>query len=285
MLAGTVTLALGCVLFASSTAIAQQPQDGTAGPHARVELIAERGGIVPGQRIRAGLRFALAQGWHIYWLNSGDSGEPPKVQWKLPAGFEAGAMEWPYPVRLGSGTIVDYGYEGSVLLIVPMTAPRDLHPDARVTLAGDVKWLACREICVPERASVSLTLAVKAPGAAAPSPSAKLFEQTELRIPKPAPKAWKQKAVFEKGDFELTVETGARETSATFFPLEALEIENSAAQAVKPFSAGVRLTLQKSNQMQQAPKVLKGVLVLSNGRAYEIAAPVAAHDGTGPPGR
>jgi DsbC/DsbD-like thiol-disulfide interchange protein len=39
-------------------------------------------------------------GWHIYWQNPGDSGEPPRIKWQLPSGVTATALEWPTPMRM-----------------------------------------------------------------------------------------------------------------------------------------------------------------------------------------
>ena len=58
-------------------------------PHGTVELLAERQGIQPGHEILLGLYFRLEKGWHIYWINPGDSGEPPRLEWHLPAGLRA----------------------------------------------------------------------------------------------------------------------------------------------------------------------------------------------------
>ena len=61
---------------------------------------------------------------------------------------------------------------------------------------------------------------------------------------------------------------------ATFFPLDADEIENAAPQ---PFSlargGGFQLTLEKSQQLAKPVSVLRGLIVFP-ARAYEIAAPV-----------
>src|SRR5215469_14171102 len=91
-------------------------------PHGTVELIADKQSIAPGHTLNLGLRFTLEKGWHVYWINPGDSGEPPRVKWDLPQGVTVGAIEWPTPRRLGSTTIVDYGYEDGVTLIVPLRA-------------------------------------------------------------------------------------------------------------------------------------------------------------------
>src|SRR5437762_4954849 len=85
-------LALAIPAFATSASL--------TAPHVRVELITEDRSIHAGGDFALGLLFHLEKGWHVYWRNPGDSGSPPQVAWMLPAGFRAGAMEWPYPRRI-----------------------------------------------------------------------------------------------------------------------------------------------------------------------------------------
>ncbi len=69
----------------------------------------------PGAANDAGLYFKLEPGWHIYWKNAGDSGEPPHIKWTLPEGITASALEFPAPKRLPLGPLMDFGYENEVL--------------------------------------------------------------------------------------------------------------------------------------------------------------------------
>ena len=48
-------------------------------PRARVTLVAEVASVAPGQPFRLALRQVLAPGWHSYWTNPGDAGEPPAL--------------------------------------------------------------------------------------------------------------------------------------------------------------------------------------------------------------
>ncbi len=64
---------------------------------------------------RVGLYFKLEPGWHIYWKNPGDAGEPPHIQWTLPKGITVGPMQFPAPKRLPLGPLMDFGYEDEVL--------------------------------------------------------------------------------------------------------------------------------------------------------------------------
>src|SRR5713101_351754 len=82
-------------------------------PHGTVDLVAENQWIAPGRQAYFGLNFHLEKVWHIYWVNPGDSGQPPRVVWHLPKGLSAGEIEWPAPRRLGTSTIVDFGYDAA----------------------------------------------------------------------------------------------------------------------------------------------------------------------------
>lgn len=243
--------------------------------HARAQLIAEDDSLRPGDTPWVGLLFDLDKGWHIYWTNPGDSGEPPRVTWELPAGFRAGEIRWPSPIRLGGGSIVDYGYEGRVLLMAPIETPATLKENDTVTLAATVKLIVCREICIPDEARLTLTLPSLDGQSTHTSKWQDLFQRTRQQLPKPMPAGWKAQAESWNDAFILSVETGAPVDKATFFPLEVSQIQNSAPQAVTPFEKGFRLTLKKSEQLMKPIASLKGLIVLEPGGAsYNIAAPV-----------
>src|SRR4029453_16493025 len=108
-------------------------------------------------------------GWHTYWINPGDSGEPAQIEWSLPTGFTAGAIAWPYPERIPVGPAMSFGYSREVVLPVPVTPPGGLAPGTPVTLRGRASWLVCEKICIPEEAPVEITLPVTE-GSAGPDP-------------------------------------------------------------------------------------------------------------------
>src|SRR5262245_13720974 len=56
---------------------------------AEAELVSAQATIVPGRSLALGLRLKLDPGWHVYWKNAGDSGNPPILQVQLPPGFNA----------------------------------------------------------------------------------------------------------------------------------------------------------------------------------------------------
>jgi len=64
----------------------------------------------PGQTFWVGLHQRISPKWHAYWMNPGDSGEPPRIEWALPSGFTAGEIAWPFPERIPAGPAMTYGY-------------------------------------------------------------------------------------------------------------------------------------------------------------------------------
>ena len=265
--------------------------EGTPIPHGTLELIARNQWIAAGQTLDLGLRFQLEKGWHIYWVNPGDSGEPPRVEWQLPAGLTAGAMEWPTPRRLETASIVDYGYEDRVLLIVPLHAAASLAAQQPVRLGAEVKLLVCsHEMCIPGKAELSLTLPIKSqpPATDARNHDARdhdvrnddLFTAARRSLPRPAPGNWRFSLADANDSFVLSANlghqiTGHRITQAIFFPLAESQIENAAPQKLLPVATGFRLTLRKSDRLLQPIERLKGVLVLSADGSYWIDVPLS----------
>jgi thiol:disulfide interchange protein DsbD len=264
-----LTLGIALLLCAAGAQAA-----GTPIPHGTLELIAENQWIAPGHEFYLGLHFQLEKGWHIYWVNPGDSGEAPRVMWQLPAGLSPGAMEWPTPRRLGASSIVDYGYEDAVMLLVPVRTSANLSTQESAQLGAELKVLVCREICIPGKAQLSLTLPIKSLPPPLDARTKELFAVTRKSLPRPAPANWKFSVNEMKDSFVLTGNLGHQITQAIFFPLAESQIDNATPQKLLPVAAGFRLTLRKSDQLLKPIERLKGVLVLSADRAYWIDVPL-----------
>src|SRR5437870_9144981 len=131
-------------------------------PHVEAELVPEQTALVPGRPLAVALRLAMDRGWHSYWQNPGDSGLPTTIAWKLPGGVTAGPILWPAPSELRVGPLMNYGYEGEVLLPSELSVAPDFLSGNSITLAARADWLVCKEICIPEGADLSLTLPVVA---------------------------------------------------------------------------------------------------------------------------
>lgn len=267
------TLALAFALLCTANVRAEE----TSIPNGSLELIADKQWIAAGHDVSIGLHFQLEKGWHIYWVNPGDSGEPPRVIWQLPPGLTTGPIEWPAPQRFEtSSTIVDYGYEDDVLLIVPLHADSKLAALQTAELAAEVRLLICsHEMCVPGKAILSLTLPVKSQTPAPDPETADLFAAARKSQPRPAPSTWKVSVTDANDSFVLTAILGHQVTHPTFFPLAESQIENAAPQKLSPEAAGFRLTLRKSDQLVKPIERLKGVLAVSPDAAYLVDVPVS----------
>lgn len=263
---------LSFLLCLSSTAM---PAHGPAQPHhARVELISQTETIAPGSNVHLGIHFVLESGWHIYWINPGDSGQPPVFQWQLPTGFSAGEIQWPHPQRMQRvKELADFGYHSEVLFPVTLHVPATLAAQPPQQINVEAKWLVCREVCIPDHAQLHLALPVGRE-AKQNAATAKLFADAEKLLPKPLPRGWKATALSTKDDFILTVSANKPLTKAEFFPLDPGVIDNPSPQKLQSSPAGIKITLKKSDQLLKPISLLRGVLVISGGPAYQIEAPV-----------
>jgi thiol:disulfide interchange protein DsbD len=132
---------------------------------ARAELLAHAPqGVGPGQEVWVGLQIEHKPHWHTYWKNAGDSGLPTQLDWTLPPGVSAGEIAWPIPKKLTVGPLVNYGYEGRLLLPVPLTITPDFKPPLlsnELTVKLRASWLICRTECIPEEGEFTLRIPLK----------------------------------------------------------------------------------------------------------------------------
>jgi len=242
--------------------------------HLRVQLVFPNQNLNTGAPANAGLYFKLESGWHVYWENAGDSGEPPHIQWTLPAGVTASAMQFPAPQRLPLDPLMDFGYENEVLFPFTVKAAAPAKPGSFV-LHAKVDWLVCREVCIPGKAELDQNVNVVsgAPVVDLTSPSdQELWNRLANAIPRALPSS--DTAIFQPmpSGFRLAVTTGQRETQAAFFPEDEDVLDNPAPQTVTPTATGLILDLKKDANLTKIPAQMNGVLELAGGRNYEIAA-------------
>ncbi len=151
----------------------------------RAELVAHAPeGVSAGKPVWLGLVIEHAPHWHTYWKNPGDSGLPTTLAWQLPAGMAAGEIAWPTPQRLPIGPLVNYGYEGKLLLPVPVEVPSDFKGES-LSVRLSAQWLVCKDVCIPQQGEFVLRVPAKATTAA----HAALFDTAWAAQPKDAAEA------------------------------------------------------------------------------------------------
>jgi thiol:disulfide interchange protein DsbD len=250
----------GSVLCAQGPAAESTQVDAT--------LIADVRSIAPGVPFRLGVRFDMADTWHINWINPGDAGLAPSIAWALPDGFRAGALAWPYPGRFDSGPLTIFGYGDRVILWATVTPSDDLRPGQRVELAADVDWLACQEACIPGQARVSLTLPVETsehPDTAA----ARAFDTAARRVPAVVPN-WEISARYDEDQIALRIDPAGPEetlppTGLFFYPDAPGIIDNAGHQREEIGGSGITLTVPRSTMVRATPERLTGVVVAERG--------------------
>ena len=139
-------------------------------------------GGAPGRRVWVGLLLRHAPDWHTYWKNSGDSGLPTELNWTLPAGVMAGEIAWPTPRKFPIGNLANYGYDGTVLLPVPLTIDAGFR-QAELDVGLEAMWLVCRKECIPGEAKLQLRI----PAQGSTATHGELFDQTLAAVPAEEP--------------------------------------------------------------------------------------------------
>ncbi|HRA77349.1 MAG TPA: protein-disulfide reductase DsbD family protein [Burkholderiaceae bacterium] len=244
-----------------------------------VELVAENAALAPGQPVRLGLRIRHDPHWHTYWRNPGDSGLATQLAFRLPAGFDAGAIEWPAPRRLFIPPLANYGYEDEVVLPVPLRVPPAIEGE-RVRFAARASWLMCREVCIPGEADVALELPVQRAGVVARSRFAALFDEAERRMPRQAIAA----RVFADGE-TLSIGLPGRPAAVEFFPYREGWLRNAEAQVLYASDGDgvgarldVRLTEDGARRVREGTEAVKSAaegIVVIDGKARELAVSIA----------
>lgn len=249
--------------------------------HVRAELVAQApGGVAPGQPLTLGLLLTHQPEWHTYWLNPGDSGLPTQLQWTLPAGVDAGEIAWPVPRKIPIGNLANYGYEGQVLLPVPMTVSSQFAPAPGQTQASfqlHASWLVCRMECVPEEGSFTLQV----PLAGTTALNAAAFTAAAQAHPKELALAGSSAEVAHDA-ITLRVEglpEGWRGKALDVFPEAPDVVHNAEAPTQQWEGATWTARVPLSPDRGASPDVMPVVLAL-DGAGWRVSLPVA---GTWPP--
>ena len=146
---------LACSLLFCTLAYSNPVETG----HARASLIAN---LQDSQQesFYLGVRLEMQEGWHTYWENPGDSGSPFDAQWNVDQGIIVENVEWPTPVTIPYPPLMTFGYEGDV--VFPFKVFRAIDSNlSKINLEFD--FLICADICIPEKASLSLDLSTALP--------------------------------------------------------------------------------------------------------------------------
>lgn len=235
----------------------------------RARLLSEASAVTPGGTVWMAIELAMKPGWHTYWRNPGDAGQPTDILWTLPLGYEAGGIAWPVPKPFTVEFITSYGYEEKATLLVPVTAPATAKPGETAKVTADVNWLACEKICIPGEAKLSVDLPVAAE-APANGGARDVFAQARAALPRANAAA--ATAIATEDAIALTLPSGLIEASAgaLFLPFDDSLIEHAAPQTLARGEGGATLTLKRGPRTGPLSGAFPGILVLKDKTAYEL---------------
>ena len=250
-------------------------------PQVKAELVAHAPeGVAPGKPLWLGLKIEHKPRWHTYWKNPGDSGLPTKLEWQLPAGVQAGAIEWPTPGKLPLGPLMNYGYEGTLLLPVPITVPAGFKGDT-LAVKLHAEWLVCKDVCIPESGDFSLRLPVQA----ATAGHAGLFEAARAALPQPV--AGSEASATLQGEALLLKVSGLpaawQGKTLTFYPETTGVIHNAAPIGGRWAGADWTARVPLDPQRSASPALMPAVLA-APGQAAGVLVQVAVSGNWPAPG-
>ncbi len=270
------------VFFSKSALQAKPVQVG----HVEAELVSEMMSVTPGQPFWVGLHLHLDPDWHVYWRNPGDAGTPPRLNWQLPDGFRAGEIQWPVPEKIVQPPLVDFGYNGEVLLPVQIFPPDNLKPGETINLKANASWLVCREVCIPGDADLSLQLPIVSGDLAVNEKVNRLFARTRNQLPVTL-LDWHLSARVATGGYAINIQPPAwfkgPLNSLDFYPYDKMILDYIAAPTIDSTVSGFTLHLKKSHYQMQPSDTLRGLLINPHGwrgagseTAMAVSIPVGA---------
>ncbi len=237
------SLALGVALAAGTRA--ETISAPVVTPHVRAQLVAlDR---LDDGRLSLGLRLTVKPGWHTYWRNPGDSGEPPTLKLVTPDGATATITGWPSPERIDIGGIVSYGHDGEVLFVAKATLP-----PGTTRIDAEATWLVCDKVCVPEAGKFQLDVAAIDP----PAPETVALEPV---LP-PSIDATVSRA---EDKLRLNIDVsklGGAPVAAYFYPYQGDVIDHSARQSFRVGDGTLALDLTPFDAKARTPLELSGLL-------------------------
>jgi DsbC/DsbD-like thiol-disulfide interchange protein len=152
----------------------------------KVELVAERAKLHPGEHFTLAAKLTVTPRWHIYWgENPGDTGVPTRLELEAPKEFTVGAPQFPVPERHEDpGPLLSFVHEGTVLVLFDAVAPAKLEPGAKARFELSASWLVCTTRCFEGQGAAALELECAAAGAPVPANEA-LFKEARAKLPRP----------------------------------------------------------------------------------------------------
>jgi len=231
-------------------------------------LISSHDTIAAGQSFYIALRTELDDGWHIYWRNPGDSGEPMHLDWSLPDGVKAGQINWPLPYTIPTGPIVNYGFEGAPLFPVEFTAPTNAKAGDILTVSAQFYYLVCKDVCIPENGEADILIEIGEP--VSDTVWGPQIETALIETPRKSGISGSISKIDDGVDMRFTDMPNGDFSDAYFFPYELGILQHSQAQDIHLGTRGISLKTGADYLWGEPdfPQTISGVLTYNDNGIY-----------------
>ena len=209
-----------------------------------------------------GVRLEMQDGWHTYWENPGDSGNPFNARWSTDAGVIIENVSWPTPQTIPYPPLMTYGYEGDV--VFPFQVFRSL--DTELTeISLDFDFLICADICIPEKATLTLDLTSAS--------SSDLLDQAISALPT---KLISTKSYVNADELKVTFRSPKEFSSAYIFPRQSNLFAYTPNQAIAKIDENIyEITLPL---VQDEIESFSGIISL-DGQGFQFEEQIASAGG------
>lgn len=171
-----------------------------------VGMAASQSHAVPGESFKIALTQTIDEGWHTYWVNPGDAGQPMEIDWNFPDGVSISDLKYPVPDKITYHGLTDYGFKDSAIYTAKVMLDEGYKGET-ITLRGKAMILTCNEICIPVQQDLTLTLPVR--GGEPVKANSALFAKAEAAFPK-------------KVDWDASLEERGDSVALTIYPPQSL---------------------------------------------------------------
>lgn len=245
------------------------------GPHVTIRLISEKTALTPQAVNRLAVVFDHEPGWHTYWINPGDAGKPPTFKFSVnKKNFTFSKPEFPTPERHFTGGLTSYSYTGQTIFPFTVDIPRFGGTSGKVHIRVNVDYLVCKDLCVPESGTATITVPLSVSGL--PGPDAPLMANALKLIPEQVPASNDLTAVFDGKTLRIDQAPGpVVKQWLEFYPLKPNQIDYSANPIFEhpstakdvPTDSNSLYLLTKPDFQKNPPKEIEGLLIADGGPA------------------
>jgi thiol:disulfide interchange protein len=209
-----------------------------------------------------GVHLEMQDGWHTYWENPGDSGNPFNARWSTDAGVIIENVSWPTPQTIPYPPLMTYGYEGDV--VFPFQVFRSL--DTELTeISLDFDFLICADICIPEKATLTLDFTSAS--------SSDLLDQAISALPT---KLITTKSYVNADELKVTFRSPKEFSSAYIFPRQSNLFAYTPNQAITKIDENIyEITLPL---VQDEIESFSGIISL-DGQGFQFEEQIASAGG------